>query len=67
MRLFNRIISLLLVMILIIASFINNIVFTSNAAPIITAYIEGSDVNVRKEASTKAQIIEQISYRNATV
>ncbi len=67
MQKFKKIFSLILVTVLLAVSVINNIDFTSYAAPIITAYIEGSAVNVRKGPSTKEPIIEQIAYRNATV
>lgn len=67
MKRFNKFVSLVLILLIIGISVIQNTTFTSVAAPITTAYIEGTDVRVRKGPSTNHTIIEQISYRNATV
>ena len=67
MQIFKKIVSLILIVILLTCSVINNTGITSYAAPVITAYIEGKDVNVRKGPSLNDTIIEKIAYRNATV
>lgn len=67
MKRLNKFVSILLTLILISISIFQNFNLTSFAAPITTAYIEGTDVCVRKGPSLNHSIIEQVSYRNATV
>lgn len=51
----------------IIFESIYNIGFTVSAEVVTTAYIDGTNVNVRTEASTKSTIIEKASNRTAKV
>ncbi len=67
MKRFKKFVSLILTILIIASSAIQNISFTISAAPIVTAYIEGSNVRVRKGPSLNHPIIEQIGYRNAKV
>lgn len=61
----KKIISITLTLILI--SVLGNVNLNISAAAITTAYIEGENVRVRTGPSLQHQIIEEISYRNATV
>ncbi len=67
MRGLKKFFSLTLVFLLIFVSVFENSKFSTSAAPITTAYIEGKNVRVRTGPSLEHSIIEEIEYRNATV
>lgn len=64
---FKKLLSVLIIAVLIFTSTVGIIPINTSAETIITAYIEGSNVNVRVSPSTKAQVIEQVSNTSATV
>ncbi len=67
MRFLKKALSLFLITVIVTATAFCNFTFNASAAVVTTAYIDGENVNVRKEPSTKATIIEQVSNRSATV
>lgn len=63
----NKFISLCLVLILLFMSFFGAVNYTVAAETIITAYVEGDNVNVRRGPSTDDTIIEKISFTSVKV
>ncbi len=59
--------SLLLIISLLISTLFIELSFNVSAASVTTAYINGGNVNVREGAGTQYNVIEKISYRQATV
>lgn len=64
---FKKIISSFLTIAIILGCFSSAVDIGVSAAPITTAYIEGTSVRVRVEPRTDATIIEQVSNISATV
>lgn len=67
MHRFKKLISLCLVLVIFISSVLGTVSINASAETIITAYIEGDNVNVRVGPSTADTIIEKISYTSVTV
>ncbi len=67
MQLFKRVLTIFLTLSLIFTSVFYGISFNISAASITTAYIEGTNVNVRKQPSTSSAVIEKVSNTSADV
>lgn len=67
MQRINKLLSLCLVLILTVTSFVGSVNCTVSAEEITTAYIEGDNVNVRRGPSTGDTIIEKISHTSVRV
>ncbi|MBQ6825068.1 MAG: SH3 domain-containing protein [Clostridia bacterium] len=69
MKYFNKILSVLIISILIFTGSFGSVSFNANAETIVTAFIEGTNVNVRSEPSTASNvtIYEKLSNTSVTV